>query len=84
MTICPVVDPVLSMALFVSNTQRSSDPDDATVRATVSDTLRRLGADECYARAAAEFGDHPDEAFDRIQWARHLCERAMAPLAAAH
>ncbi|GAA0737418.1 hypothetical protein Drose_35275 [Dactylosporangium roseum] len=77
MTTCPV-DPVLSMALFVSDTPTTRDLDDATIRATVDSTLARLGADECYARAAEVFGDRPDVALDRIQWARDLCARALA------
>lgn len=79
MTICPV-DPVLCMALFVSDSPRT-DLDDAAVRETVSDTLTRLGADECYARAAQVFGDCPELALDRIQWARTLCARALSPAA---
>ncbi|WP_432975009.1 hypothetical protein [Dactylosporangium sp. CA-233914] len=73
------VDPVLCMALFVSDTPRSSDPDDATIRETVGRTLDQLGPDECYARAAEVFGDRPETALDRIQWAREMCTRAMAP-----
>ncbi|GAA2378802.1 hypothetical protein [Dactylosporangium salmoneum] len=72
-------DPVLSMALFVSDTPRTRELDDATVRQTVDRTLAQLGPDECYARAAQEFGDHPETAFERIQWARELCSRAMTP-----
>ncbi|MER7007203.1 hypothetical protein ABT297_29770 [Dactylosporangium sp. NPDC000555] len=77
-TTCPV-DPVLCMALFVSDAPKSRDLDDATIRETVDRTLERLGPDECYARAAEEFGDHPELALGRIQWARELCTRAMAP-----
>jgi hypothetical protein len=82
MTTCPV-DPVLCMALFVSDTPKTSKLDDAAVRQTVDQTLERLGADECYARAAEVFGDRPDVALDRIQWARNLCARALAPAGAA-
>ncbi|WP_433052783.1 hypothetical protein [Dactylosporangium sp. CS-033363] len=71
------VDPVLCMALFVSDTPCFSDPDAATVRATVDNTLDRLGPEECYARAAEVFGDRPDVALNRIQWARSVCERAL-------
>ena len=78
MTACPV-NPVLCMALFVSDAQKSRDLDDVAVRETVDRTLEQLGADECYARAAEVFGDHPDVALDRIQWARDLCARALAP-----
>ncbi|MEV6929459.1 hypothetical protein AB0M46_33890 [Dactylosporangium sp. NPDC051485] len=73
------VDPVLCMALFVSDTSKYSDLDNATVRETVDRTLERLGPDECYARAAEVFGDRPEIAADRMQWARELCNRAMAP-----
>ncbi|WP_426508263.1 hypothetical protein ACPPVO_57725 [Dactylosporangium sp. McL0621] len=71
------VDPVLCMALFVSDTPCFSNPNDAEVRATVDDTLDRLGPQECYARAAEVFGDRPDVALNRIQWARSVCERAL-------
>ena len=78
MTTC-LVDPVLCMALFVSDTPNHADLDDATVRDTVDRTLDQLGADECYARAAEVFGDRPEVALDRIQWARSLCTRALVP-----
>ncbi|MEV8516736.1 hypothetical protein [Dactylosporangium sp. NPDC051484] len=71
------VDPVLCMALFVSDAPKSSELDDAAIRETVDRTLERLGPDECYARAAEAFGDRPETALDRIQWARELCTRAM-------
>lgn len=73
------LDPVLSMALFVSDAPKTGDLDDATIRDTVDRTLERLGPDECYARAAQAFGDRPDTALDRIQWARELCARAITP-----
>ncbi|MER7007196.1 hypothetical protein ABT297_29735 [Dactylosporangium sp. NPDC000555] len=76
------VDPVLCMALFVSDAPGSRELDDATIRETVDRTLERLGPDECYARAAEVFGDRPETALDRIQWARELCTRAMAVPAA--
>jgi len=78
MTTFPI-DPVLSMALFVSDASQAGDLDDAAVRETVDRTLDQLGPDECYARAAEVFGDRPDVAFTRITWARELCSRAMTP-----
>ncbi|MEV6923378.1 hypothetical protein AB0M46_02530 [Dactylosporangium sp. NPDC051485] len=83
MTTTLPVDPVLCMALFVSDTPKSGDLDNATIRAAVDRTLERLGPDECYARAAEVFGDRPETALDRIQWARELCTRAMPPALAA-
>jgi hypothetical protein len=77
MTTC-MIDPVLCMALFVSDTPNHADLDDATVRDTVDRTLGQLGAVECYARAAEVFGDRPEVALDRMQWARSLCTRALA------
>ena len=76
MTTCPV-DPVLCMALFVSDTPCSTDPDCAAVRATAESTLEALGPDECYARAAEVFGDRPEVALDRIRWARQACADAF-------
>ncbi|MET7427074.1 hypothetical protein [Dactylosporangium sp. NPDC005555] len=78
MTTCPV-EATLSMALFVSDASASSNLDDATVRETAHRTLEQLGPDECYARAAEVFGDRPEVALRRIQWARERCARAMAP-----
>ena len=60
------------MALFVSDTPCFSDPDAATVRATVDATLERLGPDECYARAAEVFGDRPDVSLERLEEVFHL------------
>jgi hypothetical protein len=78
MTTCPV-EPMLSMALFVSDASAFGNLDDATIRKTVHRTLEQLGPDECYARAAEVFGDRPEVALGRIQWARERCARAMAP-----
>jgi len=78
MTTFPI-DPVLSMALFVSDASQTRDLDDAAVREAVDRTLEQLGPDECYARAAEVFGDRPDVALARITWARELCARALTP-----
>jgi hypothetical protein len=78
MTTFPI-DPVLCMALFISDASQTADLDDAAVRETVHGTLDHLGPDECYARAAEVFGDRPDVALSRITWARELCSRAMTP-----
>lgn len=72
------VDPVLSMALFVSDASQTADLDNSTIRDTVTRTLDQLGPNECYARAAEVFGDRPEIALSRITWARELCSRAMA------
>jgi hypothetical protein len=56
-------------ALFVSTLQPSGSPSSEQVRRVVRRTLRRLGIGGCTARAAAEFGDHPDTAVARMCWA---------------
>ena len=76
------IDPVLAMALFVSDASQSSHLDDGTIRDTAAHTLDRLGPDECYARAAEVFGDHPEVAVGRMAWARELCSRALSLTAA--
>ena len=78
MTTLPI-DPVMCMALFVSDASQTRDLDDAAVREAVDRTLDQLGPDECYARAAEVFGDRPDVALARITWARELCSRALTP-----
>jgi hypothetical protein len=37
-------------------------------------TVRCLSATECACRVAEEFGNHPQEAADRMRWIRHLTE----------
>jgi hypothetical protein len=71
------VDPVLCMALFVSDASQTSNLDNSAIRDTATGTLDRLGPDECYARAAEVFGDHPELAVGRMAWARETCSRAM-------
>jgi hypothetical protein len=63
-------DDVLSEALFVSDLQRSQQPSDESIRAAVSATVDRLGVTGCAALVAQEFGEHPDCALGRMQWAR--------------
>ena len=72
------LDPVCCMALFVSDASQYADLDNSTIRDTVTSTLQRLGADECYARAAEVFGDHPEVALGRMAWAREMCARSTA------
>jgi hypothetical protein len=63
-------DDVLTEALFVSDLQRSQQPSDESIRAAVSATVDRLGITGCAALVAQEFGEHPDCALGRMQWAR--------------
>src|SRR5215218_3358693 len=67
-------------ALFASELQRSDLlTADATTEA-ISCTVRRFGGVRgCAARMAQEFGDHPEEARDRMQWARQVVAEVFAP-----
>lgn len=57
-------------ALFVSGLQPSEQPTREQVRAAITSALLRCGgADGCAARLAAEFGEHPEIAVDRMRWA---------------
>jgi hypothetical protein len=59
-------------ALFASALQGSDAVTAEAAAAAISVTIRRLGPDGCASRMAQEFGDHPEEARDRMRWARHL------------
>jgi hypothetical protein len=59
-------------ALFASGLQRSDPATPDAVMGAISDTVRLLGSDGCVGRMAQEFGDHPEEARDRMLWARQL------------
>jgi hypothetical protein len=58
-------------ALFVSDVQPSDPHTPATVEAAVQQCYSQYGPDECAARVAHEFGEHPDTAAGRMVWA--LC-----------
>jgi hypothetical protein len=59
-------------ALFASPLQGSDAVTADAAAAAISGTIRRLGPDGCAGRMAQEFGDHPEEARDRMRWVRHL------------
>jgi uncharacterized membrane protein len=57
-------------ALFVSALQPSELPSPAEIQAAIAAVLRTCGgAEECAARLAAEFGEHPEIAVARMRWA---------------
>jgi hypothetical protein len=70
-------DDVRIEALFVSHLQRSQRPSAESIRATVAATVDRFGASGCAALVAQEFGEHPDCAPGRMQWARHAVRDAF-------
>jgi hypothetical protein len=69
---------VRTEALFVSDVQRSQQPSAALIRDAVSATVDRLGEDGCAELVAQEFGEHPDCALGRMQWARNAVRDAFS------
>ena len=73
-----VLDDVRTDALFVSHLQRSQQPSAENIRAAVLTMVDRLGVGGCAELVAQEFGEHPDCALGRMQWARTEVRRAYA------
>jgi hypothetical protein len=59
-------------AIFASALQQSDRPSADTVLAAIHSVLADLGVLGCRARMAQEFGDHPEQACERMQWAGQL------------
>lgn len=62
-------------ALFVSDLQRSDEPDAEQIRRAIATALRTFGGPGCTERVAQEFGDHPETAVIRMCWARTTVPR---------
>ncbi len=57
-------------ALFASSLQPSEHPTTAQIIAAITTSLRTHGgAGGCAGACAAEYGDHPETARSRMQWA---------------
>lgn len=69
---------VRSQALFASSLQRSERPTVGQVREAIVRAVRDLGAAECAARVAQEFGDHPELATARMRWAIRMVAELYA------
>ncbi len=65
-------------ALFVSDLQSSQRPLPRMVRAAVQRALHTFGTNDCAARVAQEYGDHPETAAMRMRWARETVLKAYA------
>jgi hypothetical protein len=59
-------------ALFASALQQSECPTAEAVTAAVTSVLADLGMAGCLGRMAQEYGDHPEEASERMRWASQL------------
>ncbi len=57
-------------ALFASTCQPSQPLSAAEIRDAVRGAVRAFGVRGCACAVAAEFGDHPDVAVERMLWAR--------------
>lgn len=78
MTATLLTDDVRTEALFASDLQRSQEPSPESIRAAVDAAVDRLGAGGCAELVAQEFGEHPDCAIGRMQWARRAVRNAFA------
>jgi len=67
-------------ALFASGLQRSDALTAVALTEMIGHTVRRLGQGGCISLMAQEFGDHPEEAAERMRWLRHLIGEVFAPL----
>jgi len=70
-------------ALFASTLQSSESPSPERVRREVERIMQQLGTGGCAERLACEFGDHPDTAVARMNWALTLVRAVYAPACAA-
>jgi hypothetical protein len=66
------VNEAVCEALFASSLQPSDTLTAETVADALATTARRLGAAGCNSHMAEEFGNHPEEAANRMRWVRQL------------
>jgi hypothetical protein len=81
------VNEAVCEALFASSLQPSDTLTAETVADALASTVRRLGTAGCNSHMAEEFGNHPEEAADRMRWIRQLtgdlCSCLYVPAAPA-
>ena len=80
----PTVNDVRCEALFASGLQQSEASSASSVEESISRALFRFGTQGCADRMAQEFGDHPQEAAERMRWVRHHAVATTARLARKH
>jgi hypothetical protein len=68
------VNDAVREALFASPLQPSDTLTAETVAHAIGSTVRRLGTAGCSKYIAEEFGNHPEEAADRMRWIRQLAD----------
>jgi hypothetical protein len=65
-----ILDKARAEALFASDRQPSETLTAAEIEAVVQTMVKRLGVRGCAGCVAFEFGDHPEIAQARMDWAR--------------
>jgi hypothetical protein len=78
------VQELAAEALFVSDLQPSQCPSRRTVEDTVTAMVLRHGSEGCAGGVAAEFGDHPDAAVERMCWVRSELSTAVTVQRSPH
>ncbi|MEV0898532.1 hypothetical protein [Actinoplanes sp. NPDC049802] len=73
-----LIDDVRSEALFASDLQRSQEPTAEVIRRAVWAMVDRFGETGCAELVAQEYGEHPDCAIGRMNWARDAVRLAFA------
>jgi hypothetical protein len=66
------VNEAVPEALFASALQPSDTLTAEMIADAIGSSIRRLGVVGCACRVAEEFGNHPQEAADRMRWVRQL------------
>ncbi len=66
------VNEAVCEALFASPLQPSDTLTAELVADAIGSTVRRLSSTGCTSRVAEEFGNHPQEASERMRWIRQL------------
>jgi hypothetical protein len=74
------VNEAVCEALFASSLQPSDTLTAETVADALATTVRRLGAAGCSSHMAEEFGNHPEQAADRMRWIRQLTDEMSSCL----
>jgi hypothetical protein len=74
----PILDDVRCVALFASSLQQSDEVSACAVSDAIDAAVRLLGTDGCACYMAQEFGDHPEEACQRMRWARAVLDTLPA------
>jgi len=65
-------------ALFASRLRRSDAPTAEAIAEAIRWAVQQFGTQGCAAHMAQEFGDHPEEAAERMRWIRRLAAESSS------